>query len=415
MTKSSIVPDDYRCDHLFLLIGTNPLPNLVAAELLLNERGQVYLVHSSEDAGTAGIAKRLSDLLGKPSHNIRTASMIQVKEADAADIAAKVAAAARRLTGSIGLHYTGGTKAMSVHAYRALQLLDRPVVFSYLDSRTMTLRIEPVGGERRQEFRVALEVKPTIRELTELHGEPLKQGLPSKDVVMSDVATNLAHWCADPDQSVAWRKWCSTRLRAEAHSDGKDWKSEPTLRKVQLDWPDQLALARILKDAFGQVDLPKLSLEAARRAVNVRQCVDLCKWLDGLWLENYVLQCVSAIKDDALLHDYGMTLDTDRAYAEHDFETDVAAVRGFQFFQITCTTSTEKSSCKSKLFEVFERARQLGGDEARVGLVALYKDPAALEQEVQQRWQAEGKVRVFGPGHLLDLAAHLSQWFSTAG
>jgi len=101
MTKSSIVPDDYRCDHLFLLIGTNPLPNLVAAELLLKERGQVYLVHSSEDAGTAGIARRLSDLLGKPSHNIRTARMIEVKEADAADIKDKVAAAARRLTGTL--------------------------------------------------------------------------------------------------------------------------------------------------------------------------------------------------------------------------------------------------------------------------------------------------------------------------
>jgi hypothetical protein len=32
----------YQTDHLFLLVGTNPLPNYVAAKVLWNGKGQVF-------------------------------------------------------------------------------------------------------------------------------------------------------------------------------------------------------------------------------------------------------------------------------------------------------------------------------------------------------------------------------------
>jgi hypothetical protein len=94
---------------------------------------------------------------------------------------------------------------------------------------------------------------------------------------------------------------------------------------------------------------------------------------------------------------------------------DVAAMRGYQLFAISCTTGTGKSECKSKLFEAVVRARQLGGDEARIGLVSFHKDPGALQQEVERRLLMDGKVRVWGPDQLPQLADYLKQWFCTAG
>lgn len=42
------IPDEYKVDHLFLLIGENPLPNYVAARTLLNSNKNAYLVYTNQ-------------------------------------------------------------------------------------------------------------------------------------------------------------------------------------------------------------------------------------------------------------------------------------------------------------------------------------------------------------------------------
>jgi hypothetical protein len=39
--------DRYRCDNLVLLVGTNPLPGLVNAELLVAEKVGIIQLHSA--------------------------------------------------------------------------------------------------------------------------------------------------------------------------------------------------------------------------------------------------------------------------------------------------------------------------------------------------------------------------------
>ena len=140
----------------------------------------------------------------------------------------------------------------------------------------------------------------------------------------------------------------------------------------------------------------------------------LCQWLDGAWLEHYVLSQIYAVSQDCQLHDWGTTLATDPESSLFEFEFDVAAMRGYQLFGISCTTDLSKTIGKSKLFEAYVRSRQLGGDEARVGLVCGYPDPEKLQSEVTYSWDAEGKIRVFGPQHLPNLGDHLTRWFKTA-
>jgi hypothetical protein len=60
--------------------------------------------------------------------------------------------------------------------------------------------------------------------------------------------------------------------------------------------------------------------------------------------------------------------------------------------------------------EAYVRARQAGGDEARVGLVCVYKDPKALQEEIASDLDAAGKIRVFGQEDLIPLADRIKEW-----
>lgn len=66
--------------------------------------------------------------------------------------------------------------------------------------------------------------------------------------------------------------------------------------------------------------------------------------------------------------------------------------------------------------EVFVRAAQLGGDEARFAAVTFCDDKNVrdLQREVTEAWDAQGKIKVFGRSHIPDLSKHLLQWFREA-
>jgi hypothetical protein len=139
-----------------------------------------------------------------------------------------------------------------------------------------------------------------------------------------------------------------------------------------------------------------------------------CEWLKGKWLEDHVLQKVWDVKDRCSLHDWGGGLDLAQPNSPQwsYFEIDVVAIRGYQLFAISCTTSSDFKECKLKLFEVYVRAPQLGGDEARIGLVCMVNDPSQLQRELEQAWNAEkGKIKVFGKRDLPRLESQLQQWF----
>ena len=403
--------DDYRTDHLILLVGTNPLPNLVAAELLLEPGGTIYLIHSRD---TATVTERLERYLGNKGYSVEIPQTVE--EADAHDIEDKISALVTELDGRVGLNYTGGTKAMAVHAYRAVEHIRSDAIFSYLDANSFEMRFDhPIRHEK-----VLLEVTPGLEELLNLHGAFFQKGSPKsyEDIVMLPVSQALAR-AASRDGLRDWRQWCEKELRRKAHN-GKGWKAKSKLRNLEVRWPTDESLAEAvqsLREALGLQDNATLPLDPAKIPgwpFRRREPRHLCQWLDGEWLEHYVLHSVVSVAGPLKLHDCVMNLRTDRDRSDVDLELDVAAMRGYQLFGISCTTSVKKHLVKSKLFEAYVRVRQLGGDEARVGLISGWNKPEKFEREVTRAWDAEGKIKVFGPQHLADLDQDLTRWFETA-
>ncbi len=91
-------------EDLILLVGSNPLPNYVAAAQLRPKR--IHLVCTPE---TATVEKRLKDCLRQKGLTVIDDSNYLL--ADATDVL-QIRQLARKLPQNAGLHYTGGTKTM---------------------------------------------------------------------------------------------------------------------------------------------------------------------------------------------------------------------------------------------------------------------------------------------------------------
>ena len=142
--------------HLVLLIGTNPLPNFVVADYFLQKNPNIktiWLLHSEANALQAGTdkqAKNLEGLLRKRWEGKHPSLRFPLEKVSLSDVsrAATIREDLERkmlrrwnTADEFHLNYTGGTKAMAIHAYLCLQERQkrgqRP--FSYLDANNFRL------------------------------------------------------------------------------------------------------------------------------------------------------------------------------------------------------------------------------------------------------------------------------------
>jgi len=162
----SITQDHRRADKLALLVGSNPLPNYIAATLL--QPSEVVLLYSP--------------VTKEPYKRLRAAfelKNIHVKEKcieDATD--ARLIGDRCRGLDVDHLHYSGGTKTMAVHARKTCKLEDQQA--SYLDERRGLLRFDDHHDESLDQR----ELRLSINVLLQLHG--IERQCPKKQEIYKD-------------------------------------------------------------------------------------------------------------------------------------------------------------------------------------------------------------------------------------
>ncbi len=385
--------EQFQTKNLFLLIGTNPLPNYVAAKLLLKQDGRLYLAHTDE---TSEIADRLIAALGVENDK---AVKFPVKETESNDIFDQVSKYAKDKQ-DVGLNYTGGTKTMAVHTYRAIERVCPEAVFSYLDARTLEMPVEKAGIYPRRYY-VGTKVNLSIKTMLSLHDVTYDEKKVQTEPLQAGLASALARLHTTKVGAQTWWEW--------RRKKSQGWtvlpKGEPGLEEVERE------LGEMCGDREPTPELVADALECER-------LLSCASWFKGDWLENYTLYALKQVveqRDD--IHDYGMdfhcTGQDARNQQKFTFQFDVAAMRGYQLFALSCIASDQKDKCKEHLFEAYVRARQMGGDEARVALVCAYRDTKNLLAEIEKPWDAEGKLQIFGAKHLPKLSDYLSDWFNS--
>ncbi|MGH7862526.1 MAG: hypothetical protein ACREOS_09845, partial [Candidatus Dormibacteraceae bacterium] len=323
----------HQVDTLFLLVGTNPLPNAVAGQLLIRPNGQVVLVKTTRTKAQAGyVGTWIQKKTGVTPVHLEVADSDGPTISDAVYHAASKAARERR---RIGLNYTGGTKAMAVHAYRAVEAAARDAgadcEFSYLDGRRLRMTFDRVDGSGGRGSSIpTITLAPfTIDELTSLHGWTLSSK-PRGNLPLPEVATALALAQRDTAAAEGWAKWRQGVLeeRCRKRRDNRlseDWKSKTDLSNTALDWPTQAGLEKavaMLKGYLGE-DGPTFNVGALARATGFgSDAEELCRWLHGTWFESFVLDVIGRIANTCALNDYGADLKGGRVDPETNERTE---------------------------------------------------------------------------------------------
>lgn len=378
----STIPQDLKCQNLFILVGGNPLPNYVAIRLLRHDNGHVYLVHTAQ---TTKIADRICQVAGLVLG--QNATKVLVDDGDAAGMRATVLRFARNKPG-LGLNYTGGTKHMALHVFQGLIAASPRLTLSYLDAETLSMRIEQGDGATRN-IATALALQLSFLDLLTLHGR-----------TMSAIETELV--CRDiyPDlPRVPYDKWKDWWNEASRGMGGRTaditLPTDPAFSPIRPHWGDAATLGQLA--AHWRTDVPTLS-----------------RWFGEAGLESYVLWSVDKVAEAAQLGETAKNFKPN----EIKFEFDVVAMRGYQLFAVSCANSKDKGTVKLKLTEAYVRSRQMGGDEARVAVVCRLpandpqNAPRLIEQEMAEQLGVEGKIRVFGAEHIPTLSTHLQNWFT---
>ncbi len=421
------IPDNLRVDHLFLLVGANPLPDWVAARLLLREQGRLYFVHSDETLTTAqDLARYLTERYQMEKREYEKPEFVYVPNPyKAGAVYQTIRDRLSRIGhGAIGLNYTGGTKVMSAHSHRAMDQIKAglpTVVFSYLEAAACTMRFDD-----NQEFPVGLagDAKLDLQQLFKLHDD-FALAPPAKKTTAIPVAELLIKANSDFNNHKAWRSFCERNLKYPPGRPTGRMEKRPGNIKVDVDArPVALNLSGGLSpvaDALTSGGGNTLGDVVDGRRWGFKDAEDLAGWLDGGWIEHFVVKLLADHKAAYKIDDYGRNITgrLKRFPAINKFEIDVAAMRGYQLHVFSCYSGSDKGRAKQKLFEAVTRAQQLGGDQARAALVCCADDPIAIEREVAQSWDLKDRVKVFGQRDLLNLGHRdpnldeLKKWFDS--
>jgi len=386
----------FQTDILCLLVGGNPLPDYVSAILLAGRGARVYLLQTS---ATHEVAKRLATALAQPRPDL-TCFPIEISKTDPQEIGNGLQGLIREWgpNAQVGLNYTGGSKPMAAQAYHSLIQAYPRGIYSYLDADTLSLVIT-APGTATQQIPVGRQVCAGLTTLFELHGYTLTEqrgpGVPSA------LREALVHLHSNREGFKQYRAWLQT-LGQEA----------PGLPNTTA-YP---ALAPVVQAFEGLCAPAPATPESVAWALSCKngQIASCSKILIADWLEEHVFAVFQDLAPELGMHEVGLGMQPQKTTTSRNSEFDVAAMLGYQLFAVSCMASDRAQNVKDHFMEAYVRARQLGGDEARAALVCCLENPAEMEQEITQGWGAEGKIRVFGRPHLLNLAEHLREWIITA-
>lgn len=338
---------NYQTDFLFLLVGSNPLPNFVSAMLLAKKGGKVILLHTAK---TGQVAANLKDAIDHRKMGI-TVEPREIDTKCSDRILREMESILEEMgrESSVGLNYTGGTKAMSVHTFRAVGNAFDEAVFSYLDARALSLVID-TKGELTKEIGVGQACPVELEEMLALHGfrrYSSKQELTQPDfckVLAEEVSSNIEAY-------KDWKKW----LEGSEGEANRGWlETLPT----KEEYPE---LAKVI-DAISKICGGKPSPELFAKGLGKDKLNSCKEFLGGTWLEEYTYCSVRQLAEDLNLKDLTFGIKpTPNSKKPQKFESDVVFIRGYQLYVVSCKASTKKSYSKLGLFEAFTRARQLGG------------------------------------------------------
>lgn len=419
-------------EHLYLLIGTNPLSNYVVADYFSRNENlkEIHFIYSAENLengiqSTGLYASYLKSILEKKipaDRNIRfLLHKISIKDAftihrDLQSLLSEF----ENLSNSkniqnIHLDYSGGTKEMALQAYETfMEFFKNRVTFSYFDFRRNRLKEYSKLGKPTASIYLGDKVQIDFDNLFKLHGYRIIPDEENRGPSFSiSFFEDFLAAISEPKsfcEFIQWRKHFFT-----VYPDPKHVVPAKGFEKLDDLLPPKFAISKILKEKLLlkiHNELPEYSFLEKREGQNgnenddyylrtevsntqMGKLTDTRKYITGYWFEQYVYL---ALKEN--LFDTGLVSDIDLNIlvqtAKKNFEIDVAVIKGYELCGISCTTDKTQSLCKSKGFEILHRTKQIAGDNSKAILMTFMNENNAHELDVDLSDILEDRILVLG-------------------
>ena len=421
--------NSYDFSDLVLLIGTNPLPNFVVAKYFMEKNPslkRIWMIISDgigEQISTSKIADNLISVLTEINTKIKFPKFFSITDiGDAESIFTTVSTMQAEIIKSkefyrVHLNYTGGTKAMSVHVYRAFEAkFQDQCEFSYLDARDFKLKMD------YQKFKTMPKmyekVNMSILDLIKMHNcdesgkfdenknktlntikelEPARKylvgliGTENWQDKLKDFAKNgyLLKTIVD-DMYLKKEKENSLHLETRMR---EYVANEHILEAMRLIPPEY----RLLQDDKTIVPKNAGDKKKKKKAAN---------FFGGVWLEHYIYEFLNKKIEEINeieVASQTIAIETDVSIKKENtknkpFQIDVLLINGYQLCGISCTTDATPGLCKGKSFEIIHRTQQFGGEEAKAILVCFLSNEQIEEFEIdiQSHTLTESRFKVLG-------------------
>ncbi len=317
--------NDYKdFNHLILLIGTNPLPNFVVADYFLQSNlnvQTVWLIHSEANKLQAGTDGQATNL------EALLRKRWKGKHPNLRFPCEKIS-------------LSDVSDAASIRSEIERKMLRRW-------SNTDTFHLNYTGGTKA----MATHVYSRLQELQKSGQRPF-----------SYLDANNFRLVVDDDRIIA----------------------DDLRRKVRIEFEDLIALHDFTrKNQDSPVDLTDAE-QMFKRFIEPGKKSDI---KDGRWLEAYLAQKLRVGLGGKLNNEKGILQNWEigRSDWRTHFELDIILLHGYHLTGLSCYVGSKKGEAKNKGFEIIQRCKQIGGDEARAIVVAGLEKPHTelLQEELE--------------------------------
>ncbi|ASS99764.1 hypothetical protein B9L19_11435 [Geobacillus thermocatenulatus] len=360
-----------KLNVLICTIGSNPLPIYVTTQYLMQENrndvdelpkpDRLLFVHTKN---TKHVFTNLKNKIGVLNRIIGID--LGGGERDRDEVMSKLTNELSKLEDSCGINsihlfYTGGTKPMSVFSFLAVEEFARErnirTIYSDLhpDYAQITVGRKVFPFSDGKDLRDYIHL--TIKDLFELHNMQISQQGKSQMTFEQVDIIRFANRIIDIINDSSYSSWRDSLNKLKKVSEKKDLRRED-IEKKRADYEN---VRKELKDVF-----PIHWSQASKSVKSFRETVE---FLHGKWLEEYVIYAIEKIKSDVSLSEVRQGIEA--RYERRPCELDIVAMKGYQMYLFSCTTSSKIKTVKGKAFEALYRAEQLGGSHAKVVMVSM--------------------------------------------
>lgn len=419
---------DKKADILYLIMGTNPFPNLISAITRSREDGIIICICTENTKNEP--YNRFKKAINNKIKNIRIKYLIvqgfdrnSIRNVIETDLESKLCKAKNEI--SIELNYTGGTKVMSSAGYETISNyrydkndVKPNVILSYIDSEREKVYYE---YKKNSESRfkngfmylrdIDTDYEYTVFDIINAYNIDLKnEAKITTEVRMKDLSMAMGNLFCDINKRTYDNHISFIRETNNILNDIENIKSRNKYAK------------NISKEQIFKTSMDKLLSDKSIH-FKYKKCDDfgfsndkaLYKYFKGTkWLEEYIFSIFLNLKDEGVLDDVVANYEKKRNIKENNFEVDIVAYKKYKLYAVSITSASKKKYAWGKMYEIKQRAKDLAGDEAAMCYINLCWDANFLKDEAINIWDnLEPKnLLILGAKSFGSLKEELKNWIT---